>query len=251
MQQVSGIVGHYLQRGLLRKTFFAFMGTSGGWSSIQELKLFRHAGTDIEPLSSLIIQTENLRTLTLRMTGDEAVSFVETLARTKVQSLKIRFDLPGSRSSLLNGGRPVATALERCNNITKLYLQFPSYVDQMQLFQILLAESIPKMLGLKKIKLQIKNHADHEFFDRMEQCIGGHQGEIEELTLEFDALGFHASSVNLSIVGLAPALRRLKVIRLYCVYAPLTSQQISELLGIVADCDTVLLKNLTTTSLHV
>ena len=101
----------------------------------------------------------------------------------------------------------------------------------MQLFQILLAESIPKMLGLKKVKLQINNHADHEFLDMMGQCIGGHQGEIEELTLEFGALGFHASSVNLSIVGLAPALRRLKVIRFGGDYTSLTLQEISELSG--------------------
>jgi len=61
------------------------------------------------------------------------------------------------------------------------------------------------------------------------------QGEIEELSL----LTALPNGVNMSIVGLAPALRRLKVIRLY-IFKVLSSQQIGELSGIAADCDTPL-----------
>jgi hypothetical protein len=66
------------------------------------------------------------------------------------------------------------------------------------------------------------------------QCIGVHQGELEELRLKIDF-----SSGNLSsIVGLAPALRRLKVIRLHSYKtSALTLQQMDELSGVVADCD--------------
>ena len=62
----------------------------------------------------------------------------------------------------------------------------------------------------------------------MGQCIGRHQGEIEELKLIF-----YDSPVTLSIGGL---VRRLKVIE-SDGYKGLSSQHISELSGIVADCD--------------
>ena len=65
----------------------------------------------------------------------------------------------------------------------------------------------------------------------MGQCIELHQGEIEELTLDI-------RSDSVSIVGLAPALRRLKVIRINN-YRALTSQQIGVLSCIAADCDTL------------
>ena len=136
------------------------------------------------------------------MNGVEAAPILlETLSRTKIQSLVIRFRSP---VSLLNGGRRVATALERCTCITDLLLALPSYNNEveMEFFQILVVESIPKMLGLKKFDLQIKGHVDQLFFDMMGQCIGGHQGEIEELKLVF-----HSTSVNSSsILGLAPDL---------------------------------------------
>jgi hypothetical protein len=63
------------------------------------------------------------------------------------------------------------------------------------------------------------------------RCIGGHQGGIEELTLTFL---FYSVNI-MSIVGLAPALRRLKVIRFHG--AALTSQQIDELSEVAADCE--------------
>jgi hypothetical protein len=168
------------------------------------------------------------------MNGVEAAPILlETLSRTKIQSLVIRFRSP---VSLLNGGRRVATALERCTCITDLLLALPSYNNEveMEFFQILVVESIPKMLGLKKFDLQIKGHVDQLFFDMMGQCIGGHQGEIEELKLVF-----HSTSVNSSsILGLAPALRRLKVIK-FGGFTALPLQEISELSGIAADCETL------------
>ena len=87
------------------------------------------------------------------------------------------------------------------------------------------------MLGLKKLELSI-DLSDRRIFDMAGQCIGLHQGEIEKLALDMSS-----TSVNTSIVGLTPALRRLKVIEFYG--APLTSQQTGELSGIVADCDTL------------
>ena len=219
-----------------RAQLFATMATSGGWSSIQELVLDDDDDDDIEPLSLreaehlsiFIIQSENLRTLSLEITGHEAGPIMETLSRTKVQSLKLHFRSP----SLQNGSRRLATALERCTCITQLRLEFPSYNDQVELFfQILLIESIPKMLGLKKFELEINRHFDQQFFDMVGQCIGGHQGAIEELRLIFNF-----SSVNSSIVGLAPALRRLKVIR-FDSGSFLSALQIGELSGVVADCD--------------
>jgi hypothetical protein len=92
----------------------------------------------------------------------------------------------------------------------------------------LLIEAISKMLGLKKLELTIDVHAGQQFFDIVGQCIGGHQGEIEELRLIF-----HFAFVNSSIVGMVPDLRRLKVIQLDC---SLTLQTISELSGVAADC---------------
>ena len=87
------------------------------------------------------------------------------------------------------------------------------------------------MLGLKKLELAI-DLFDRHIVHMVRQCIGLHQGEIEEL-----ALTIRSASVITSIVGLTPALRRLKVIEFYG--APLTSQQTGELSGIVADCDTL------------
>ena len=86
------------------------------------------------------------------------------------------------------------------------------------------------MLGLKKLVLGMYFPVDRQFFDMMGQCIGGHQEEIEELSLIFTSVS--------SIVGLTPVLRRLKVIRFDGLVA-LTSQQISELSGVAADCDTL------------
>jgi len=60
------------------------METSGGWSSIQKLTLtfnfssYMNTGeplsfTEAKHLSTFILQSENLRTLSLSMAGDEAV----------------------------------------------------------------------------------------------------------------------------------------------------------------------------------
>ena len=240
-----------LERGLqgertqVRKRLFATMATSGGWSSIKELVLcdtiYYHeplvslsrgeaeplSVTDAENISSFIAQSENLRTLRLQIAGNEVPQIVETLSRTKVQSLQIPFRSP---CTLQNEGRQLTTALERCTCITELELEFP---DQGELFQHLLVESIPKMLGLKKLELEMDYPADQQFFDIAGQCIGLHQGEIEELILMC-----HDSTMNSSIVGLAPALRRLKVIY-FQNFKKLSSQQIGELSGIAADCDTL------------
>jgi hypothetical protein len=229
----------YLERWLLRERFFATMATSGGWSSIQELVLHFEIDLDeaeplslreAEQISSFIIPSENLRHLSLDIAGDEAVPIMETLSRTKIKSLNLVF---GETYSLQNGGRQLATALEKCSCITDLQLHFEDEVE-LEFFQILLGESIPKMLGLKKFELHVgllDQQFHRQFFDMVGQCIGLHQGEIEEL-----ALYFTSASVNSSIVGLMPALRRLKVIQFYG-HAALTSQQIGELLGIVGDCD--------------
>jgi hypothetical protein len=224
-----------------RNQVFAVMGTSGGWSSIQELVLVMSGRGYVEPLSlrearhisSFIIKSENLRALTLDNVGHgEPGPIVEILSHTKVQSLKICFYSP---FFLQNEGRQLTTALERCTCITELRLKFSPYHDQVEFFQILLLESIPKMLGLKKLKLEIYHSFDQQFFDMVGQCIGGHQGEIEELRLIL-----RPSSVNsLSrVVGLAPALRRLKVIH-FGRSSRLTLQEIGELSGIAADCDTL------------
>ena len=63
------------------------------------------------------------------------------------------------------------------------------------------------------------------------RCIEGYQGEIEELILSL------FPSENSSMVGLAPALRRLKVIRF--IGGALTAQHIRELSGVAAECDTL------------
>ena len=226
----------YLRRGLLRERFLSTIATSGGWSSIQEMALIIGNGDDIEPLSltgehlsSFIIQSENLRTLTLEITGEEAVPIVETLSRTKVQSLRLDFLSP---CTLQNGRRRLGTALERCSCITDLRLDFPGRNYQAEFFQILFVESIPKMLGLKKLEISVQFPVDQGFFDMMGQCIGGHQGEIEELRLTFHCTPANSSS----IVGLASALSRLKVIR-FDGLAALRSQQISELSSVAAECD--------------
>ena len=148
---------------------------------------------------------------------------------TKVQRLNIVVD--GSLS-LQEGGRQVATALARCTCIIDLRLRFLNENPvELEFFQLLLVESIPKILGLKKFWLSI-DLSDGHIVDMVGQCIGLHQGKIENLALDMSSF-----SVNSSIVGLTPALRRLKVIEFYG--APLTSQQTGELSGIVADCDTL------------
>ena len=225
-------------RGLLRERLFATMATSGGWSSIKELVLgcdcydspaIEHLSfREHEHLSSFINQSDNLHTLRLGLTGDAAAPIVETLSRTKIQSLDICF-VP--QSSIQNGGRQLGTALERCTCITELRLELHSYDDQVEFFQILLIESIPKMLGLKKFDLCVILHSDQQLFDMVGQCIGGHQGEIEELRFLLPR-----SIANPSILGLAPALRRLKVIK-FGGRAALTFQKIRELSGVAADCD--------------
>ena len=216
---------------------YAAMATSGGWSSLKELAFYNDgisydeplSLTDAEHISSFIIQCENLRTFSLEVPGSETGPIIETLSRTKVQSLRLSYH---STFPIQNEGSSLAAALEGCTCITDLYLKFPSYVDHVEFFQILLLESIPKMLGLKKLELRSCRRVDQGFFDMIGQCIGGHQGEIQELIL-----GCHHSSENSSsIVGLAPALRRLKVIRFDC-WADLTLQGMSELSGIIADCD--------------
>ena len=78
------------------------------------------------------------------MTGDEAAPIVEILSRTKVQSLNLAFD---KASFLQNGGRRLATALERCTFITELKLKYLCIDDRMEAIQVLFLESIPKMLG--------------------------------------------------------------------------------------------------------
>ena len=95
-----------------------------------------------------------------------------------------------------------------------------------------MVELISKMPGLKKLKIEIKFPADQGFFDMTGQCIGEHQGEIEELRLIFNAVSLNSSS----IVELVPALRRLKVIW-FGGYAVLTLQGIGELSGIAENCD--------------
>jgi hypothetical protein len=226
-----------LDREIPCERLFDTMATSGGWSSLRELVLTdsEHLSLrELEHLSSFMIQSENLRALSLKVTGDETVPIMDTLlARTKVESLEIRFRDP---STLQNGGRRIATALERCTCITELRLRFRAYNDHVEFFQLLLVGSIPKMVGLKKLELQMSSssHFDQAMFDMLGQCIGGHQGEIEELRLTFIV----RPSVNLSsIVGLAPALRRLKVIRFHGYFAFLTLQQIGELSDVVEDCD--------------
>jgi len=82
-KSVESLIILRFERGLLRERLFATMATSGGWSSIQELVLgvaflsLREA----KHLSSFIIQSENLRTLTLGVApGDETGPIMETLA---------------------------------------------------------------------------------------------------------------------------------------------------------------------------
>ena len=228
---------------LLREKLFAAMAASGGWLSIQELHLKAYGGTineamlsitELEHITTFILQSENLRTLCLdQTTEDEAESIVDTLSRTNtnVQSLTILLEYP---VSVQRGGRQFATVLGRCTCITKLRLKlgFYDHVD-LKFFQFLLVESIPTMLGLKKLEIEIRDQFTLQGFDvMMGQCIELHQGEIEKLTIDM-----RSPSVNMSIVGLAPALRRLKVIKLYGL--KLTPQQIGELSGIAADCDTL------------
>ena len=88
------------------------------------------------------------------------------------------------------------------------------------------------MLVLKIFKLQTSRPGDQTLFELVGRCIGEQQGEIEEIILLFN---FSVNSL-LIVVRLAPALRRLKVIRFHG-YSALTLQQIDELSGIVADCD--------------
>jgi hypothetical protein len=90
---------------------------------------------------------------------------MDILSRTKVHRLTIAFD---EASFLHNGGMRVATALERCTCITELTLKFPSINDRMELIQILFLESIPKMLGLKKLELEINGRVDGAYPKKIE-----------------------------------------------------------------------------------
>jgi hypothetical protein len=237
-KSVESLTFYILGRGgVRRESLFANIASSGGWSSIQELifdsEEINGFGSlslrEAEHISSFILQSRNLSTLKLENTGVESAPIVETLSRTNIQSLQIRVN---EECTLQNGGRRIAAALERCTGITELELGCSSYYsDQVELFRILLVESIPKMLGLKKFELEISRHSDQQLFDMVGQCIGGHQGVIEELRLTY-----HIASVNSSLAGLAPALRRLKVVR-FDGNAPLTLQEMSELSGIAADFD--------------
>ena len=154
-----------LPRGLLRESLFATTATSGGWRSIKDFVLYDSIDYDplslslreAEHISSFIIQSENLRAFQLDVLGDGTGPIVEALYRTKVQSLVVRFH---SALSLQNGGRRFAAALERCTCITELRLQMPFYGDQVDFFQILLAEAIPKVLGLKKLHLQMRHRSN-------------------------------------------------------------------------------------------
>ena len=120
MQQILALD---LPGGLQPERFFATMATSGGWSSIQELAVVHDHSEPLsmmeaEYLASFIIQSEILRTLALKVApGDETGPIMETLTRTTVESLKIRFREP---STLQNGGRQIATALERCTCMIEL-----------------------------------------------------------------------------------------------------------------------------------
>jgi hypothetical protein len=175
-----------LGRSLLRERLFAVIATSGGWSSIHELVISddpRHMSLRVsEDISNFVLQTENLRTLKLDMAGDQTAAIIEILSLngTKVQTLNIDIS---QISSMTNGGRRLAAALERCTCITELRLALTVLDDPMEFFQMLFIKSIPKMLGLKKIKLAIFRQHDQGFFDMVGGCIGGHQGGIEELTL--------------------------------------------------------------------
>jgi hypothetical protein len=161
------------------------------------------------------------------------VLIMDTLARTKVESLEIRFRDTFNLQNRDSRIRSIATALERCTCITDLRLTFASYDYQLEFFQLLLVRSIPEMVGLKKLELDMDHfHFDQAMFGMVGQCIGWHEGEIEELRLKWTS-----NSVNLSsIVGLAPALRRLKVFRLYSYGPALTLQQIGELSVVGEDC---------------
>ena len=234
-KSVESLSIHVERRLLFRERIFAVMATSGGWSSLQELVIDDTTYLslrDAEHLSSFMIQSKNLRTLNLEVTGDETMPIIQTLARTKVQSLEICFHDP---SRLQNGGRRIATALERCTCITDLRLSFPADNDHVEFYQLLLVGSIPKMVGLKKIELQMCTYFDQVMIDMVGQCIGGHQGEIEELRLIF----YYTSRNSSSVIGLVPALRRLKVIRFHSDVGVLTLQQMGELSGVIGDCDSL------------
>jgi hypothetical protein len=187
---------------------------------------------EAEHISNFIMQNENFRTFRLEMIGDEAAPIVETLSDTTVMSLHILFV---ETYFLMNGIRQLASPLERGTCIRELRLTCSSSIqqDQMESFQILLVESSPKMLGLKKLELATHFPVDKQFFDMLGQCIGGHPVGIEELRLVCKF-----SPVHSSIVGLAPALRRLKAIH-FGSYVALPLHKISELSGVAADCDTL------------
>ena len=147
-----------------RNQAFSVMGASGGWLPIQELSFDIVNYDRIEPLSltdaghrsSFIIQNENLRTLSLQIAGrDETMTIIETLSRTEVQSLQISFNGTFSLHTTTGGRRLATPALIRCTCITELRLVFLFFDDQVECFQILWIESIPKMLGVKKFELNI------------------------------------------------------------------------------------------------
>jgi hypothetical protein len=100
---------------------------------------------------------------------------------------------------------------------------------------MLFLESIPKMLGLKILRLATSEHTDQGFIDMVGRCIGLHQGDIEELNISLNV-----EHVNSLIGGLVTALRRLEAIRFVGDHAgTLTPQQIAELSEGAADCETL------------
>jgi hypothetical protein len=56
----------------------------------------------------------------------------------------------------------------------RTYLR-PSNNDAQVEFPLLFLESIPKMLGLKKLELTISVRYNEQFIDMVRQCIGGQQ----------------------------------------------------------------------------
>jgi hypothetical protein len=142
-----------------RIQLFATLAT-GGWSSIQELVLYDELDYmslwESEYISHFILQSKNLRTLSLQIAGrDETMTIIETLSRTEVQSLQISFNGTFSLHTTTGGRRLATPALIRCTCITELRLVFLFFDDQVECFQILWIESIPKMLGVKKFELNI------------------------------------------------------------------------------------------------
>ena len=171
-----------------------------------------------------------------------ALKMIKVIQFSGGESVKLDF---ASTFSAPTEGRRLAAALERCTCITELELRFHYLLDaRVAFFQTLFLELIPKMLGLKKLHLQLcvtgrPRFADHKkgFFDMVGRCIEMHPGVIEELELTFYHSRRDHYRLHSSIVGLVPALKKLKVIR-FSGTAP-TLQQIGELWEGASDCETL------------